>query len=253
MPIILETKGKVGIVRINNIQTLNALSCQILHDLDAIIKKLCDEDGIRVIIITGTGKSFVAGADIFSMSKMNTCEAEWFAMLGSSIFRRIETADKVFIAAVNGYALGGGCELALACDLRVASEKSKFGLPEVTLGVFPGFSGIRRMMDVVGETKTKELVFTGAMISAEEAYNMNLVNKVVSPESLEHEAMTLAENIASNSFNAIIQAKRAISFLTESAENVIKHHSALFAECFSHPDQKEGMNAFLEKRKPLFK
>lgn len=252
MPVSLVQKDSIGIITIDNPATLNALSETILKALDTQICSVCEDESIRVVIITGVGKSFVAGADISSMVNMTSDEAEDFANLGSNIFRKIEKSDKIFIAAINGYALGGGCELALACDIRIASDKAKFGLPEVSLGVFPGFSGIRRMRDIVGEAKTKELVFTGRMISAEEACNINLVNNIVPPEALNDEVIALADTIVNNSFNAVAQAKKAINSLPYSVEDVIKCHSALFAGCFSHPDQKEGMTAFLEKRKPMF-
>ena len=252
MPVSLVQKDSIGIITVDNPATLNALSEEILKALDTQICSVCEDASIRVVIITGVGKSFVAGADISSMVNMTSDEAEAFANLGSNIFRKIEKSDKVFIAAINGYALGGGCELALACDLRVASKNAKFGLPEVSLGVFPGFSGIRRLVDIVGEAKTKELVFTGKRISASNALDMQLVNMVVEEELLYDEAQSLAMQIVSNSYNAISKAKRAINLLSGSSEQVIKNHCSLFAECFLHPDQKEGMRAFLEKRKPIF-
>lgn len=253
MAVILEKKDVVGFIRIDNPATLNALSSQVLKELNAQIENACEDVDIHVVVITGTGKSFVAGADISSMSKMNPREAEEFALYGSSIFHKIETSNKVFIAAINGYALGGGCELALACDIRVASEKAKFGLPEVSLGVFPGFSGIRKMMEIVGEAKTKELIFTGKMITARDAENINLVSRVVEPENLEEEVVTIAKSIANNSMNAVAKAKYAINVMSGIVNDIIIKHSKLFGECFAHPDQKEGMTAFLEKRKPNFK
>lgn len=252
MPITTEINNRIAVIKIDNQATLNALNTSVLEQLDTQINDVSNNTDIRCVIITGCGKAFVAGADISEMRNMSLSDAEQFALLGSQVLRKIETSNKVFIASINGYALGGGCELALACDIRIASEKAKFSLPEVSLGVFPGFSGIRRMLDIVGEAKTKELIFSGRMISAEEAFNINLVNNVVSPEKLNDEVMALADTIANNSFNAIIQAKKAINSLPYSVENVIKCHSALFAECFSHPDQKKGMTAFLEKRKPIF-
>lgn len=252
MPITTEINNRIAVIKIDNQATLNALNTSVLEQLDTHISDVSNNTNIRCVVITGCGKAFVAGADISEMCNMSLNDAEQFALLGSQVLKKIETSNKVFIASINGYALGGGCELALACDIRIASEKAKFGLPEVSLGVFPGFSGIRRMLDIVGEAKTKELVFTGRMISAEDACNINLVNNVVSPEKLNDEVMALADTIANNSFNAIIQAKKAINSLPYSVENVIKCHSALFAKCFSHPDQKEGMTAFLKKRKPKF-
>jgi len=253
MPVVLEIKRKVAIIRIDNPATLNALSDSILYEIERHILSINANNNIKIAIITGSGKSFVAGADISSMKMMSVNEANEFALLGSRIFREIETSNKVFIAAVNGYALGGGCELSLACDIRIASNKAIFGFPEVSLGIFPGFSGIRRMMKIVGEGYTKELVFSGKMISSEKAKEIGLVNKVVGAEVLEEECMKLAENITMNSSNAICKAKQAMRIISDiDDENLIEVHSTLFAECFNHPDQREGMTAFLEERKPVF-
>ena len=165
---------RIAVVRIIRPQVLNALSSEVLAELSDVIEQLASDDALRVVIITGDGKAFVAGADISEMKEMTAEAAYDYAMLGAGLFQRIETLDKVTIAAVNGFALGGGCELAMACDIRIASERARFGQPEVSLGIMPGFSGIRRMMDLVGESKAKELIFSGRMFDACEAEHIGL-------------------------------------------------------------------------------
>ena len=163
-----------------------------------------DNNCLRVVIFTGEGKAFVAGADISEMKTMSANEANNYAMLGAQLFQRIEFLNKVTIAAVNGFALGGGCELAMACDIRIASDKAKFGQPEVGLGITPGFSGIRRMMEIIGEAKAKEYIFSGRMFDAQEAERIGFVNKVIPADTLMEECQKIAEEIASKSFNAVI-------------------------------------------------
>lgn len=242
----------VGIIRINYPDSLNALSGDVLRELYESLQDEIKNESIRVIIITGIGRSFVAGADIRSMSGMISEEARQFAQFGADIFRAIEFADKVIIAAINGFALGGGCELAMACDIRIASEKAKFGQPEVGLGITPGFSGIRRMMEIVGEAKAKEYIFSGRMFDAYEAEKIGLVNKVVSSESLMEEAQKLAEEIASKSFNAVITSKKVMNALKTDVDEKVRYQSECFADCFKHRDQKIGMEAFVNKEKPFF-
>lgn len=243
---------RIGVVKINKSQSLNALSSEILEELTSAIELLSADANIRVIIFTGEGKAFVAGADISEMKDMSAEQANKYAMLGAKLFQKIETLNKVTIAAINGFALGGGCELAMACDIRIATEKAKFGQPEVGLGITPGFSGIRRMMEIVGEAKAKEYIFSGRMFDAFEAEKVGLVNKVVSPESLMDECQKLAEEIASKSFNAVITSKKLINAMKGDLDNAVKMQSEYFADCFNHPDQKTGMNAFVNKEKPFF-
>ena len=183
---------------------------------------------------------------------MSISQANDYAMLGAKLFQKIETLKKVTIAAINGFALGGGCELAMSCDIRIASEKAKFGQPEVGLGITPGFSGIRRMMEIVGEAKAKEYIYSGRMFDAYEAEKVGLVNKVVSPEALMDECYKLAEEIASKSFNAFITSKKLMNAMKGDLDNAVKMQSEYFADCFNHPDQKTGMNAFVNKEKPFF-
>lgn len=247
-----KLSSRIGVVTISKPQSLNALSSAILQDLGSVLTQLdCDTD-LRVIIITGEGKSFVAGADISEMKDMSANEAYEYAELGSRLFQKIEFSDKVTIAAINGFALGGGCELAMACDIRIASEKAKFGQPEVGLGITPGFSGIRRMMEIVGEAKAKEYIFSGRMFDAPEAERIGLVNKIVPLDSLMEECQKIAEEIATKSFNAVITSKKVMNALKDNVDEKVGFQSKCFADCFKLKDQKVGMNAFLNKKKPLF-
>lgn len=247
-----EFQGRTALVTINQPASLNALSSDILRELNEVIDVVSESLETRVIIITGAGRSFVAGADISEMKDMSVAQANDYAMLGAKLFQKIETLNKVTIAAINGFALGGGCELAMVCDIRIASEKAKFGQPEVGLGITPGFSGIRRMMEIVGEAKAKEYIFSGRMFDAFEAEKVGLVNKVVSPEALIEECHKLAEEIASKSFNAVITSKKLMNAMKGDLDNAVKMQSEYFADCFNHPDQKTGMNAFVNKEKPFF-
>ena len=247
-----EFQGRTALVTINQPASLNALSSDILRELNEVIDVVSESLEIRVIILSGAGRSFVAGADISEMKDMSTEQANEYAMLGAKLFQKVETLNKVTIAAINGFALGGGCELAMACDIRIASEKAKFGQPEVGLGITPGFSGIRRMMELVGEAKAKEYIFSGRMFDAYEAEKVGLVNKVVSPETLMEECQKVAEEIASKSFYAVITSKRLMNAMKGDLDNAGKLQSEYFANCFTHPDQKTGMNAFVNKEKPFF-
>ncbi len=252
---LLITKDEnVAILSINRPQALNALSIEVLKELDTALINLEKDNDVFVIIITGEGKAFVAGADIGEMKDMSPEKAREFAMLGSSIFRRIELMDKVVIAAVNGFALGGGCELAICCDILLAGEKAKFGQPEVGLGITPGFAATQRLSKIVGIKKAKELIFTGAMIGAEEAGRIGLVNHVFPQEELMSKALGLAKTIALKGQIAVKYAKSAINRGTEAdMDTGNAMETELFALCFANEDQKEGMTAFLEKRKAEFK
>ena len=252
--ILTNIENSICTITLNNPSALNALTSKMLDKLSILIDKIELDNSILAVIITGAGRSFVAGADIQAMAKMNSQQGREFGIKGTSLLSKIENLSKPVIAAVNGYALGGGCELALACDIRVASEKAKFGQPEVTLGITPGFSGTVRLPSIVGIAKAKELVFTGKIIDATEALNIGLANMVVPAESLMEKTKELALTIASNSPIAVKYSK--ISLTTSSkicSEEAIKMENNLFALCFSTDDQKEGMQAFLEKRKPSFK
>ncbi len=245
-----EVSGAIGTLTINRPEALNALSSQVIAELDCALSHL---DDIRVLIITGEGRSFVAGADISEMSHFTPNEALVFGESGAKVFRKLELLDIPVIAAVNGFALGGGCELAMACDLRIASVKAKFGQPEVGLGIPPGFSGTQRLPRLVGAGIASELIFSARVINAEEAFRIGLVNRVVEPDDLMPQVVELAQEIISKSSNAIALCKRAIQRgLQADIDTGIAIENYLFSSAFASPQQKEGMNAFLEKRKPLF-
>jgi len=249
--IIVEIKEKVGIVKMNRPDVLNALNTETLQELDKAFSHLGKSDQVRVIIITGEGKAFVAGADIAEMKDMSSEQAGEFSKFGQGIFNKIAKTEKPVIAAVNGFALGGGCELALACDIRIASDKAKLGQPEVSLGVLPGFAGTQRLSRLVGAAKAKEMIFTGDMIDAQTAHSLGLVNQVVSADQLMDVCMEMAKKIASKGPTAIKLAKRVINEgIQERLEEGSTNERLRFAECFASGEAKEGMTAFLEKRKP---
>lgn len=252
--VLKEYADNILTIKVNKPSALNALSNDVLKDIGEAFDEAAADANINVIILTGEGKAFVAGADIAEMSTMNATEGKSFGELGAGIFRKIETMPKAVIAAVNGFALGGGCELAMACDIRIASEKAKFGQPEVGLGITPGFSGTQRMSRLVGLGKAKELIFTGNIINAKEAKEIGLVNEVVEPERLMDVAMEMAKKIASNAQLAVKYSKEAIDrgYQTD-ISTAIDIEANLFGLCFATEDQKEGMSAFLEKRKAEFK
>lgn len=249
----VEQKEKVGIIKLNRPEALNALNTQMLKELREAVRQLAEDPTVFVLIITGAGKAFVAGADIAEMKNLGGEEGRKFGMLGQSVFREIESMEKPVIAAVNGFALGGGCELAMSCDLRIASSRAKFGQPEVGLGITPGFAGTQRLSRLVGTAKAKELIYTGDMIDAEEAERIGLVNKVVEPERLIEEVLALANRIAERAPLAVRYAKLAINRGIETdIDTGTQIEADLFGLCFASEDQKEGMGAFLEKRKPTF-
>ncbi|WP_353892751.1 short-chain-enoyl-CoA hydratase [Proteinivorax hydrogeniformans] len=252
--LIYQKQGEVGILSINRPKALNALNQELLSELNIAIEKITENADIKALLITGEGKSFVAGADISQMLDKSPEEARNFAVLGMDVFRKIELMEIPVIAAINGFALGGGCELALACDIRIASEKAKFGQPEVTLGITPGFGGTQRLPRTVGEAKAKELIFTGDMIDAETAQNIGLVNNVVEADALLEESLKMAKKIASYSSIPVKYSKAAINRgMQMDIDSAMELEKDLFALCFASEDQKEGMAAFVNKRKPEFK
>lgn len=242
----------ICILTISAPKSLNALNSSILSELDSFIDSL--DSSIKVLIITGDGpKSFVAGADIAQMSKLDSKEALEFSKLGAGVFRKIETLKIPVIAAINGYALGGGCELALSCDIRIASENAVFGQPEVKLGILPGFSGTYRLPKIVGQGLAKEIIYSGKNIRADEALRIGLVNHVVPFEELMPNVIALAQTIASNAPIAVSNAKRSINEGYDlDSEGAIALENKLFSDCFATSDQKNGMAAFLEKRSVVF-
>jgi len=252
----IDVKKEEGIatITISRPKALNALNTETLEELENVLEVLQNDDGVKVIVITGAGeKAFVAGADISEMKDMSVFEAKKFAELGQKVFRKIELMKKPVIAAVNGYALGGGCELALACDIRIASRNAKFGQPEVGLGIIPGFGGTQRLPRIVGVSKAKELIYTGDMIDAEEALRIGLISKVVEQDKLLEEAYGIAKKIMSKGLVAVSLAKEAINKSLEvDIDSGMEYEANAFAMCFGTQDQKEGMAAFLEKRAPKF-
>lgn len=251
--LLLHKKNKVGILSINSPDTLNALSSEILDELNEAIDEAIKDEEIYVLIITGEGRSFVAGADISEMRDLDAAGARKFSEKGNQLFRKIELMDKPVIAAVNGFALGGGCELAMSCDIRIASEKSKFGQPEVGLGICPGFGGTQRLSRLVGVARAKELIFTCKVINGTEAERIGLVNKVVPPEELMNVALEMGNTIASKGHIAVRYAKASINKgIDTDIETGMVIEKDLFGLCFATEDQKEGISAFLEKRQPNF-
>lgn len=252
--VLRRKEDHVAIISINVPDTLNALSSGVLDELDQAIEIVKEDREIYVIILTGEGKAFVAGANISEMKDFNAMEARAFADKGMKLFRKIELMEKPIIAAVNGYALGGGCELAMCCDIRIASEKAKFGQPEVGLGICPGFAGTQRLTRLVGIAKAKELIFTCDIIDGIEAERIGLVNKVVPSEELMDVAIDMAKKIASKGQIAVRLAKASINKgIDTDIETGMEIEKDLFGLCFATEDQKEAMAAFLERRKPNFK
>ena len=233
-------------------KSLNALNSNLLKEMDDFLSNLAPD--IRVLIITGDGeKSFVAGADISEMQPLNAEEGERFGAIGAAVFRKIETLPIPVIAAVNGFALGGGCELALACDIRLAASNAKFGQPEVGLGIIPGFSGTYRLAKIAGMGVAKELIFSARAIKADEALRVGLVNAVYEPEELMKEAVRLAHRIVKNAPIAVRYAKECINEEYDlPADEAIAFESRMFGKCFATKDQKIGMKAFLSKQDAHF-
>ncbi|MCF2596380.1 enoyl-CoA hydratase-related protein [Pseudoflavonifractor phocaeensis] len=246
----LEQKGPVGVITMNRPEALNALNDQVLRDLDAVLDQVEENEEILVAVITGAGRSFVAGADIGQMSTLTAAEGKKFGALGNRVFLKLENLSKPTIAAVNGFALGGGCELSMACDIRVASEKAKFGQPEVGLGITPGFGGTQRLPRIVGTANAMELILTAQTINAARALEIGLVSHVYAPEELMDKAMELANAIAANAQVAVRQSKAAIRRgLQTDMTTGAAYESEAFGLCFATEDQKDAMKAFLNKEK----
>lgn len=246
--------GPLAEVTIKRPKALNALNSQTLKELGILFGELSENSELRVVIITGAGdKAFVAGADISEMQEMDPNGGRNFARLAQKVFSLIENMPQVVIAAVNGFALGGGCELAMSCDIRIASTKAKFGQPEVSLGIIPGFAGTQRLPRLVGKGIAKELIFTGEMIDVYEAYRIGLVNKIFEPEVLMERAREMAGVIMSRGPRAVSYAKEAINDgMTMHDEAAYSYEAGFFGLCFATKDRNEGINAFLEKRKANF-
>ncbi len=252
--IVYKKEHRIGFITMNRPEAMNALNSETFHELNHLFNEIEKSDDVDVIIITGEGKAFVAGADIVEMQNMDGQQSRAFSRLGQHVFRRMELMDRIFIGAINGFALGGGCEFAMACDLRIASEKAKFGQPEVNLGVTPGFAGTQRLPRLIGIIKAKELLLTGDMIKADEALNLGLVNKVVASEQLMEEAKKLALRILSKGPIAVKMVKACVNRgLQTDIDTASAFESDAFGLCFASGETKEGMSAFLEKRDAKFR
>ncbi len=248
----IERRESITILTISSPKTLNALNSTILREIDDCVSNL--DASTRVLIITGDGeKAFVAGADISEMAHLDEAGGTQFGKLGAAVFRKIETLAIPVIAAVNGFALGGGCELAMACDIRICSNNAKFGQPEVGLGITPGFSGTVRLPRLIGQGMAKEMIYTGKVIRADEALRIGLVNAVYEREELLDKALELAAKMVANAPLAIRACKQSINQGCDlTMDEAIELENKLFASCFATADQKEGMAAFLGKRKAAF-
>ena len=253
--ILFEVKNNAALITINRPDKLNALNGQTIDELDQAVNEIKKNPEVFVVIITGSGeKAFVAGADISELNKLDVISAKEFSEKGNRVFRAIETLDRPVIAAVNGFALGGGCELALACHIRIASENAKFGQPEVNLGIIPGYGGTQRLARVINSSKALELILTSDMVSAEEAQKIGLINKVFPQSELLSKTFDLAEKISSKGQQAIRFALKAVKATDNmSLTEGLAYEASLFALVCGTEDFKEGTSAFLAKRKPEFK
>lgn len=251
-----QKENAVWFLTLNRPQALNALNTQTLNEVGDALRQLSemDYDNAKVLVVTGSGeKAFVAGADIKEMSDLNSDQAQAFAQKGQSVFHELNLLKIPVIAAVNGFALGGGCELALACDFIIASENAKFGLPEVSLGLIPGFGGTVRLLSAVGLRKARELTFTGEMLTAAEAHRLGLVSAVVPQAELIPTVMKKVEMILAKSAVAVGLAKKSMNEAYDlEVEKALANEAEIFGSIFESVDSKEGMAAFLEKRKPTF-
>jgi enoyl-CoA hydratase len=249
-----EQRENIGIVTINRPDKLNALNKALMKEIKELFTALKNDDSVYVVILTGAGdKAFVAGADISELNKLEVLSGKEFAEEGQAIFNLIENLGKPVIAAVNGYALGGGCELALACHIRLASKKAQFGQPEVNLGIIPGYGGTQRLARLINNGRALEYILTGDMIDSEEAYRLGLVSKVYDHDQLMGKAYDMAEKIASKGQIAVRMSVKAVVSSDELSEKEgLNLEASLFAVCCGTEDFKEGTKAFLEKKKPNF-
>lgn len=251
---LLKKEEGIGLITINRPKNLNALDRMTVEELSSIIDQITADYEIKVIILTGAGdKAFIAGGDISFMKNLNPIEAREFAIFGQGILRKLESLHKPIIAAINGFCLGGGCEVAMACDFCIASSKAKFGQPEVSLGVTAGFGGTQRLPRLIGMNKARQLLYTGDIIDAEEAMRIGLVNAVVPPDELMKHVFDIAKRIIARGQTAVRFTKTAINNgIQTDIDRAMTIEADIFGLCFSTADQTEGMNAFIEKRTPEF-
>jgi len=253
--ILIEVNESTSWLKVNRPDSLNVLNSEVVESLEYALINLEQDATVKVVVITGAGdKAFVAGGDIKEMASMAPLAAQAYARKGQRMIEVIEKMHKPVIAAVNGYALGGGLELALACDFIYASEKAKLGFPEVTLGVMPGFGGTQNLPRLIGPNKAKELIFSGKILSAQQAKEWGIINEVFPAEELSAKVLEIAQAIARNGMIAVASAKDSIvNGLNMAKEDGLRYESSLFATLFATEDQKEGMQAFITKRKAEFK
>ena len=249
--VLLEKKGNIAVATINRPKALNALNSQVLEDLNELVDLVNADEEIRALVLTGAGeKAFVAGADIGEMSTLTKAEGEAFGKKGNDVFRKLETMPIPTIAAINGFALGGGCELSMSCDIRICADTAVFGQPEVGLGITPGFGGTQRLARLISPGMAKQLIYTARNIKADEALRIGLVNAVYPAEELMAAAEKMAATIAANAPIAVRACKKAINEgLDVDMDAALVIEEKLFGSCFETADQAEGMGAFLEKRK----
>jgi len=252
--IVLEREEFIAILRFNRPNVLNTLNRQVFLEIISIFDEIQKEMAPKVVILTGSGdRAFIAGTDITEMENLSSLDAREFASLARRAIDSIENLDRSVIAAINGFALGGGCEVAIACDIRIASEKAKLGQPEINLGIIPGSGGTQRLPRLIGSSRAKRLIFTGELVDAKTALEIGLVDKVVPHDQLIDEAKRMALSIASKPKVALALAKSAINRgLGLDLRTGLDYEIECFAQCFATSDQKEGMRAFLERRKALF-
>jgi enoyl-CoA hydratase len=253
--LLVETVDGVATLTVNRPQSLNALNSEVLGELECALYELNLDDSVKVVVLTGAGeKAFVAGADIKEMAEMSSFEGHAFALMGQRVMLLMEKMRKPVIGAVNGYALGGGLELALACDFVYASEKARLGFPEVTLGIMPGFGGTQNLARLIGPNKANEMIFTGKMLTAEKACAWGIVNEVFAPGELLAKTLEVARAIAQVGTLGVAYAKDAMANgLNMGKEDGFRYEASLFGVLFATEDQREGMGAFVEKRKAAFK
>ena len=253
--VLMEIEEGIATITINRPKSLNALNTATLNELKTAVLAAQADAAAKVVIITGAGeKAFVAGADISQMRELQVLQGREMTILGQDVFQVIENLSKPVIAAINGFALGGGCELAMSCDIRIVSENAKFGQPEVNLGIIPGFGGTQRLARLIGRGRAKYYIMTGLMMTAAEAFELGLADKVVKPEELHSTCRETAKLIASKAPVAVMMAKKAINHgLDMDLASGVAYEAEAYTTCFASSDRVEGMSAFLEKRKSCFK
>ncbi len=251
--LLLAVQDKIALVTFNRPEVLNAMNTETVQELGSVMAELERNQTVRTIVLTGAGRAFIAGADISEMSTKTPAQAREYSALGHQVMRRIQYLNKPVIAAVNGFALGGGTEVVLSCDIALASEQAKFGLPEAILGVIPGWGATQRAARLIGTARTKELILTGEIIDARRAFEIGLINRVVPHEQLMEVTLGIAKKIAEQSPLALAMAKKVINEGVEkNLADACNLETEIFSSLFTTNDQKEGMKAFLEKRKPQF-